>query len=265
MQHLPGAEFEDTGNGFVYQIARNLDAGLGLPLLLLCLLSIGYAAWRRERGDGLLASFALPYYVLISLAVVRYARYTIPLLPILTLWAGRLLADASRLPSPGRRLSVMAAVALILLATLADVGWLVGAMAGADPRDRALAWLNIHAPAPTPIGFSVQPWFYTPPVSPWFCATLPGTWKPLTSPALRARIVYARDWDVAALARAPFVVTTSYDATVAVPPPSVLDTLTMTHVQAVRFIRKDLMGRVPNLPSDMAYPSPTITMYGPRP
>jgi 4-amino-4-deoxy-L-arabinose transferase-like glycosyltransferase len=43
VQHLPGAEFAHTGSGLVFVIARNLDAGLGLPLLLLCLVSIVYA------------------------------------------------------------------------------------------------------------------------------------------------------------------------------------------------------------------------------
>ncbi len=265
VQHLPGPEFAHTGNGFVYLIARNLDAGLGLPLLLLCLASVVYAATRRTRGDGLLAAFALPYTILISLAVVRYARYTIPLLPIIALWAGRLLADVSRLPHPARRGAGLVLGAATLLLTLADAGWLVQAMAGPDPRDQALAWLDAHAPAPTPVGFTVQPWFYTPPLSPWFCAPHPGTWRGPTDPATAARIVYTRDWDMTALAQAPFLVTTSYDDTVAAAPPYAITALLTTHARAVQFVRKDLTGRVPNLPSDMAYPSPTITIYGPRP
>ena len=88
VQNRDDPTFRDTGNGFLYHITHNLDAGLGLPLLVLTLVSIGYALYRRERGDGLLAAFALPYYILISLAAVRYARYTIPLLPILALWVG---------------------------------------------------------------------------------------------------------------------------------------------------------------------------------
>ena len=120
VQHLPGAEFTDTGSGFVYHITRNLDAGLGLPLLLLSLSAIVYAAYRRERGDGLLAAFALPYYVLIGLAVVRYARYIIPLLPILALWTGRLLADLSRLPHPIWRRTGVTVGAAVLAFTLAD-------------------------------------------------------------------------------------------------------------------------------------------------
>ncbi len=108
VQNADDPTFRDTGNGFVYHITRNLDAGLGLPLLLLALVSVGYALYRRERGDGLLAAFALPYYVLISLAAVRYARYDIPLLPILALWVGRMLAEGRAC----RALSLRAALAL---------------------------------------------------------------------------------------------------------------------------------------------------------
>jgi 4-amino-4-deoxy-L-arabinose transferase-like glycosyltransferase len=96
VQHLPDLAFLDTGNGFLYQIRTNFDAGLGLPLLVLCACALGYALWRRERGDGLLAAFALPYFLVISLAEVRYARYIIPLLPILAVWSGRVLAELSR-------------------------------------------------------------------------------------------------------------------------------------------------------------------------
>ena len=114
------------------------------------LCSIAYALRRRERGDGLLAAFALPYYVLIGLVVVRYARYTIPLLPILALWTGRLLADLSRLPHPVWRRVSLGAGAAILAFTLVDAAWLVKAMAEPDPRDRALAWLDAPRARPHP-------------------------------------------------------------------------------------------------------------------
>ena len=208
----PEAEFVNTGSGFVYHITRNLDAGLGLPLLLLCLAAIGYALYRREQGDGLLAAFALPYYVLISLAAVRYARYIIPLLPVLALWAGRLLADVSRLPHPVLRRVGSVFGAIILLLTLANTFLLLHPMDGPDNRDVALARINQQASGP--IGFAVQPWFYSPPVSPWFCAPLPGKWRQETPPETKARILYVRDWDVQTLQSVrppPLVVLSEYD------------------------------------------------------
>ena len=266
VQHLPGAEFTDTGSGFVYHITRNLDTGLGLPLLLLSLASIVYALYRRERGDGLLASFALPYYVLIGLAVVRYARYVIPLLPILALWTGRLLADLSRLPHPIWRRTGVIVGAAVLAFTLADAAWLVQAMAEPDPRDRALAWLNTHAPAPAPIGFATQPWFDAPPVSPWFCAPIPGTWRQQTAPDTLARIVYAKDWDSTALEHTSVVVITEDYAGVEQGSQDqerqhFIEELETGPQSAEEFNRFDMFGHAQNLPSDMAYPSPDIAIY----
>jgi hypothetical protein len=205
--------FKDTGSGFVYQITQNLNSGLGLPLLILVLASVGYVLFRRERGDGLLAAFALPYFLLISFAAVRYARYVVPLLPVVALWAGRLLSDLARLRQTVPRRAAVTAGALVVLLTLGDCLWLISPMAQTDPRDRADAWLTAHAPAPTPIGFPVQPWFGTVPVSPYFCAPGRGEWQRLESLASAARIIYTgTDWDTRLLqSPPPFIVLSEYD------------------------------------------------------
>ena len=210
VQNVDDPTFRDTGNGFVYHVARNLDAGLGLPLLVLALASVGYAVYKRERGDGLLAAFALPYYVLISLAAVRYARYTIPLLPVLALWVGRMMADWSRAASPVRR----GGVALwVSAATLGDLTLWCGvcdsllnaSMADQDMRDWALRLMDTpgdanRAASPPTVGFAAQPWFGTPPVSPYFSLPKPGGWRGTVSPPEISRIVYGgKDWDVALL------------------------------------------------------------------
>ena len=201
VQNAGDPTFRDTGNGFVYHVTRNLDAGLGLPLLLLSLVSVGYALYRRERGDGLLAAFALPYYVLIGLAAVRYARYDIPLLPILALWTGRLLADGSRLSRPFARKTVQVAGGALFFLTWIWCVRLIGFMANLDARDWAYGWANsptfAHQPSMLPtVGFAVQPWFGSVPISPYFSLPKPGTWQAVTSPDIRKRIVYSgKDWD----------------------------------------------------------------------
>ncbi len=219
VQNTEDPTFRDTGSGFVYHVARNLDAGLGLPLLLLALVSVGYALYRRGRGDGLLAAFALPYYVLIGLAAVRYARYTLPLLPVLALWVGRMAADWSRATVPVRREMGRWASALVLGLTLVWCVRLVGFMADQDMRDWALRFINApkdggrSAALPT-VGFAAQPWFGTPPVSPYFSLPGPGGWRRLVSPQEASRIVYeGKDWDAALLeARKPdLVVLSEYD------------------------------------------------------
>ncbi len=265
--------FRDTGSGFVYHITHNLDAGMGLPLLLLALVSVGYALYRRQRGDGLLAAFALPYYILISLAAVRYARYAIPLLPILALWAGRMLADGLRKAQPVFELTAGVA-GIVLLATFVNGVSLVSVMAGRDTRDQALDWLAVHAPPPSKIAFPVQPWFGTAPVSPYFTLPRPGAWQVVTPPDVKARIFYSgKDWNLAALkAQNPETVVLSeydYDDAQRLHTPEAMDYLNFlgerVYTLAALFPatlyddREGLPSR--HLPHDMTYPSPDIVIY----
>ena len=280
VQNADDPTFRNTGSGFVYHITHNLDAGLGLPLLVLALASIGYALYKHQRGDGLLAAFALPYYVLISLAAVRYARYTIPLLPILALWTGRMLADGLRLPRLVLRRVAVTVAAAGFFATAVNALLLVSAMTGEDTRDQALSWLNTDEPVPlSRIGFGVQPWFGTAPVSPYFPLPGLGTWAAVTPPELQRRIVYSgKDWDTASLiADKPNVVVLSeydYNDALRVHDPAALAylaALNQNYQPAAGFLpalpypvggskeRDGLLSR--GLPHDMLYPSPDIVIY----
>ncbi len=268
MQNPDDPTFRDTGNGFVYHITHNLDAGLGLPLLLLALVSAGYAVYRRQRGDGLLAAFALPYYVLISLAAVRYARYTIPLLPISALWVGRMVAEGSRLPQASWRKASLVVSAVCFGGALLNASVLILAMTGQDTRDEALMWLNSQVPASASVRFAVQPWFGDVPLSPYF--TLPGigAWRSVTPPDIQQRIVYSgRDWDVAALRSGTpdFVALSEFDYA---------DALRLHNPEAMAYIgelkhsyhniRMFSPLRLPindGLPHDMTYPSPEIMIF----
>lgn len=268
VQNTNDPTFRDTGSGFVYHVARNLDAGLGLPLLLLALVSVGYALYRRERGDGLLAAFALPYYVLISLAAVRYARYTIPLLPVLALWVGRIGADGSRLSRLALRRAAAVGGAAVLAWTLFAALWLIGPMAAADPRDRAYAWIQAHAPRAA-VGFPTMPWFGTVPLSPYFSYYAPGVWRKTLTPGEAARIVYrGKDWDTSK--RPPLIAVSEYasaDALRRQDPAAAqyFGMLRADYALAASFDRTGLNGLRQDLPHDMTYPSPALYLYQRRP
>ena len=288
VQNVNDPTFRDTGSGFVYHVARNLDAGLGLPLLLLALVSVGYALYKRGRGDGLLAAFALPYYVLISLAAVRYARYTIPLLPVLALWVGRMAADWSRAATPLRRGAALWASAVTLGLTLVWCLRLVGFMADQDMRDWALQKINSpsyspHPPALTTVGFAVMPWFGAPPISPYFPMPRPGGWRQRVSPQEAARIVYAgKDWDAALLeAKKPdIVVLSEYDYADALrlkDPDALryLEALRRDYTPSTTFVDRNTAlsaayTRIEGLPTrgwphDMLYTCPIISFYTRKP
>ncbi len=277
VQNRDDPTFRDTGSGFVYHITHNLDAGMGLPLLLLALASIGYALYRRQRGDALLAAFALPYYVLISLVAVRYARYTIPLLPILALWAGRMLAEGSRLFRPAFRNVTVSAGAFVLILTFVWCFYLIDFMAEPDMRDWAYHRLDV--PAAGTVGFAVQPWFGTVPISPYFTSPRPGSWQSVTPPDIARHILYSgKDWDTDnLLAKRPDVVVLSeYDY---------MDALRLKDPNALRYLqvlKQDYKGpdtfvnfnsalsetyeRIEGMPTrgwphDMLYTNPIISVY----
>jgi len=260
--------FRNTGSGFVYHVARNLDAGLGLPLLLLALVSVGYALYKHERGDGLLAAFALPYYVLISLAAVRYARYTIPLLPVLALWVGRIGVDGSRLSRLALRRAAAVGGAAVLAWTLFAALWLIEPMAATDPRDRAYAWIQAHAPRAA-VGFPTMPWFGTVPLSPYFSYYAPGVWRKTLTPGEAARIVYrGKDWDTSK--RPPLIAVSEYasaDALRRQDPAAAqyFGMLRADYALAASFDRTGLNGLRQDLPHDMTYPSPALYLYQRRP
>jgi hypothetical protein len=225
----PGETYADTGSGFIYEIATNLRGGLGCSLLLFTLVSLIYAVVRRQRGDGLLAAFAIPYYILISIAAVRYARYSMPLLPLLALWSGRLAAELTRTTDVTNRRVAFTAAAIVVASTLGVTVSLIGPMTRTDPRDRALAWLTDHGLSNAPAGFATVPWFQTVPLNPGFSCFEPVLmgangasrgWLslPTTPPDWRARYLYPfhgpdPDWDASILDddRPPIVLLSEFD------------------------------------------------------
>jgi hypothetical protein len=177
----------------------------------------------------------------------------------------------------------------VLGLALADCTLLVRPMAQADPRDRALAWLQ-EAPAPATVGFAAQPWFGTPPLSPYFPLPKPGGWRAFVPPGRPTRVSLSgrqwsvtapnTDWDAAVLTHAPphFIVLSEFDYRDALrlhdPQARVfLDMLRRNYTQAAvfhgpppLFRLHDTIGGLPtqDLPHDMLYPDPTILLYEQR-
>ena len=281
VQNADDPTFRDTGNGFLYQITTNLAAGIGWPLLLVTLFCIIYASYKRTKGDALLVAFALPYYILISLVAVRYARYTIPLLPVLALWTGRMLADGSRAPRLILRPIALTGTAALILTTLVNTIHLLRPMTQIDPRDAALVWLNANVPSPTPVAFAAQPWFGTAPVSPYFSNPRPGAWQKLTPGVMRQRILYDdKDWDIETLERQKpqFVILSEYDyrdLSRLLDPAwtAYMTTLEQGYAQAAVFPSpappasdgNDYDLPIHDLPHDMLYSDPAVVIFRRRP
>jgi 4-amino-4-deoxy-L-arabinose transferase-like glycosyltransferase len=164
-----GAVFTDTLPGFLYHIVFNLRWGLTVPLLLLCLAGVGVAMARRRPCDALLAAFAIPYYLLIGLAAVKFSRYTLPLFPPLFLLAGAAWGGW-RNPRAQTAFRVFA-----VCGGLSALGMSVAlnqTMTRPDPRDQAAAYIR-SLPAVQSVGFAAGPWYYAPTLNPYLTHPYP--------------------------------------------------------------------------------------------
>ena len=167
-----GLLFEQTGSGWIYHLTSSLRYGLGLPLIVLSLISMGLALWKRRAQDLYLLSFLFVYYLVIGAAQVRFMRYMIPLLPVIAVLIGRLLTEDW---DEKRRLStaIRAFGATVLVLTLGISLALTRVMAGPDSRDQALAFIRNRIPDGQVLAFSRTPWYDVPPLAPAFTAPNP--------------------------------------------------------------------------------------------
>lgn len=276
-----GLVFTGTGSGFVYHITHSLCAGMGLPLLALSLIGLLYALRRRTTADIAMLVFLAAYYTVIGLAQVRFARYTIPILPVLVIFAARLSSDTLARLFSGRSISrVVGYLAVVVLVTVTTytAGYSVAidrSFVVTDTRDQAVAWVFSAIPQGASIGMPTIPYFYTPPLDPYFglvksedrydrvCA-LPD-YDLVVSPAT--------EWDSEFLQReAPKYVILSefeYEDRVRVHDPAAaayLGVLGRDYHLAKEFSHSlSLFGRsislLPELPHDMSYVSPTIKIF----
>lgn len=168
-----GVLFMKTGSGFVYHLTSSLWSGMGVPLLALAAVGLLYAIRKRTAHDWVLLAFLIPYYVLIGSAQVRFARYTMPLLPVMALLAARVSVDTISRLWQSRLGKVCVPVAVLVLTLVIGYTMLYSAaldnlFAARDTRDQAAAWIEDNIPTGTSIGLPTVPWFYTPPISPYF-------------------------------------------------------------------------------------------------
>ena len=79
---------------WVSVITDFLSDGMGVYLLALALAGVLYGlVYRRSKGDLLIGSFVLVYFLIIGSAQLNFPRYWVPLIPPLVLLGGRLLDD----------------------------------------------------------------------------------------------------------------------------------------------------------------------------
>lgn len=124
---------------------RAIEWGTGLPLALLMLAGLLWGLWKHQESDILLILFIIPYYLMASLAQIYFSRYSIPIMPMLSLMVARLVWDAL-----GKRWGwapVAAVIALALVIPAYRIVQYSTLRLTEDTRTEARAWIEANIPA----------------------------------------------------------------------------------------------------------------------
>lgn len=257
-----GLVFLETGPGWLYHILHSLLPGLGWPLLALTAVAVYLAIRSGDRRLRPVLVFAGVFFLILSLGQVRFARYTIPLIPAFAMLAG---ATAPALPVRLRLTGAALALGGVHAALLSL------AFIWPDPRTEAAYWIRQNIPRGSSVGLVSPPWFYTPPLSREFGRLRESMRIRAAEEVEDYRVLIARpDWSTTLLDKKPeVVIISSYesfdrerlkDADYR----RFMERLAKEYARAVEFggdppVR--LFSVVAHLPHDMQYPSPRIIIY----
>lgn len=159
-----GLVFEGTSPGYLYHVG-NLFVILG-PLLV-ALGALGWIGLLRRRSAwvvGVLVSAVL-YAVLIGRAEVKFARYALPLVPVLCVGFGSLMGWAHEGGRLSRKLLVLVGIVGLAGALNSSATYTLW-MTDEDPRDAMARYLRRHASPGERVGVVSDPWFYSVPTFP---------------------------------------------------------------------------------------------------
>ena len=171
-----GLVFAGTSSGFVYH-AWNLFVCFGLILTAVGVAGLARACIKKHRWAIALVAFAIVYYVLIGRAEVKFMRYVLPLLPVLSVGFGWIVSRAHIHPklawrAPVMVLSILAlgglggGVAGVLGGGLSSTVLMTSWMVEPDVRDVVAKEIKQDAEPGDTVGLVSDPWFYTPSLFP---------------------------------------------------------------------------------------------------
>jgi len=153
----------DLGSGWSHHLRFTLWHGLGPPLLVASLAGMVVALLRAPQPVLVLLAFAVPYTLVLGRGPLVFARYMIPLVPILCAMAAvAIVAAVGWLPR--RRLAVSLALAgLVAAPSLRDAIAFDRVLSRPDSRVLAARWLAARV-SPDATVFLVGAIFADPPI-----------------------------------------------------------------------------------------------------
>jgi hypothetical protein len=130
------------------ELGRALWYGIDPALLLLSIVGVVYALWRRAPADWILLAYVAVYFLLIGAGGSVFFRYADPLMPPLLLLAGRVLSSLVMATAAGRArwLALSAATVIALVPSLIHDLRYDTLIQQTDTRTLAFDWLAQHVP-----------------------------------------------------------------------------------------------------------------------
>lgn len=278
MQHASqghGLVFAGTGNGFLYTLTSSLHYGLGYGLTLLFVVASIGGICKRDKNAIMMLAFIIPYYALISLSQVRFARYALPMFPAAAILISSLAFSIYARLASIRKLAAYAwlgAIGIILLGTYNYSTNLNYTFLQPDPRDIAARWITQQIPPDTSIGLIDYPWFYTPPLSNKWILNIESQRREAINQTKYKIVVFSDPAN--STARPEWIITSNYEIADAIRLRNNKSLSAGDNAEVDKINRDSKIisqyyhqymefsaGPFVSLPHDMRYPSPKITVY----
>jgi hypothetical protein len=156
-------------SGAVFQFTH-LAIGTGFAMVAAA--GVGLAVGLMAKRDALwaLLAFGVVAFAMSAGAEVRYARYAMPLLPLVAVFAAGVVSDDFLAMAQGRiHAWALAGGASVLIVgsvlTAGAMDWrMLDELVTSEPRAQALEILDERVPEDGTVGLITEPWFYHPPV-----------------------------------------------------------------------------------------------------
>jgi hypothetical protein len=133
-------------NTWLFYFTDHLRNGLGIPLEILTLSGMAYAAFRHSKWDILLLSLPITYYLLLMHSM-GFAYHLLPAMPFILILGARFLDDVAVKLVPKKPFYMCLILGILALApTFMDSLKFVGVAASLDTRTVAKEWMDMNVP-----------------------------------------------------------------------------------------------------------------------
>lgn len=159
MGHLGGAENVRLARGWIYFPLFSLRYGVGVLMLLLAGVGAIWCLWRKRKIGLVLLAFPLAYYLVMGSGYAVLARYVVPLVPFLCLFAGVAIGEfaftwlRSLFGAKYAWSGLAALVVLVAAPSLCSTVRLDNLLSRDDTRELAVRYVRESLPAGSVIGW----------------------------------------------------------------------------------------------------------------